>query len=363
MTCRKCKAPLPPDALYCHLCGAKQAIQERKVSKRANGTGTAVRRPGQTTWTLYVTIGYNAVTGCAIRRTKGGFRSKSAALAYTPALMGLPDGKPRELRHYYDIRLDNADISRSKQTAYRIAWNRLAPLHHKPVGSLDIGTVQTLVQNTAPSHYTARDVRSLLSHLFKLAVADGQARVNLAEFIKIPALDEAEANPFTPEELLMLWSTYEAGSAMCGYVLLMVYTGMMPGELLALRKDMIDFDARLIVGGGIKTKERKQKPIVLPHIILPVFSALMDLSSKATVYPSNRDTFYKQYAEAITLTGCRKLPPYACRHTTATALALGNQVAPSVIQRVMRHTRIATTQRYIHPDNKAALAAVDTMFK
>jgi len=32
-----------------------------------------------------------------------------------------------------------------------------------------------------------------------------------------------------------------------------------------------------------------------------------------------------------------------CRHTTATALALGN-IAPSVIQEVMRHTKFNTTQ-------------------
>ena len=56
----------------------------------------------------------------------------------------------------------------------------------------------------------------------------------------------------------------------------------------------------------------------------------------------------------------RKLPPYSCRHTTATALALGN-IAPSVIQEVMRHTKFATTQRYIHPDTTSALAAVNQL--
>ena len=68
----------------------------------------------------------------------------------------------------------------------------------------------------------------------------------------------------------------------------------------------------------------------------------------------------KAYHEAVKAAGVRDLPPYSCRHTTATALALGN-IAPSVIQQVMRHTKFSTTQRYIHPDTKAARTAVNTI--
>lgn len=41
-------------------------------------------------------------------------------------------------------------------------------------------------------------------------------------------------------------------------------------------------------------------------------------------------------------------------------VALGN-IAPSVIQEVMRHTKFSTTQRYIHPDTKSAHDAVNTL--
>ena len=45
---------------------------------------------------------------------------------------------------------------------------------------------------------------------------------------------------------------------------------------------------------------------------------------------------------------------------TQKALALGN-IAPSVIQTAMRHAKFSTTQRYIHPDRSAAMAAVNQM--
>ena len=76
----------------------------------------------------------------------------------------------------------------------------------------------------------------------------------------------------------------------------------------------------------------------------------------------NKDNFYKAYHTAIVNAGARDLPPYSCRHTTATALALGN-IAPSVIQEVMRHSKLATTQRYIHMTSTEAHAAINTLSK
>ena len=99
-------------------------------------------------------------------------------------------------------------------------------------------------------------------------------------------------------------------------------------------------------------------------MIAPVLSALVESSTSKVGYVVglNKDNFYKQYHAATVRASVRDLDPYSCRHTTATALALGN-IAPSVIQEVMRHTKFTTTQRYIHPDTAAAHAAVNTMKK
>ena len=102
--------------------------------------------------------------------------------------------------------------------------------------------------------------------------------------------------------------------------------------------------------------------MVFPQSVAPVLHELCDYSKsrKDYVLCMDRDKFYLEYHRAVKNAGCRDLPPYSCRHTTATALALGN-IAPSVIQEVMRHTKFTTTQRYIHPDNAASHAAVNQM--
>ena len=46
MDCIKCKATLPEGAIFSPLCGKKQVPDKRKRRKRANGTGTIYKLPG-----------------------------------------------------------------------------------------------------------------------------------------------------------------------------------------------------------------------------------------------------------------------------------------------------------------------------
>ena len=296
---------------------------------------------------------------------KGGFASKTEALAF--AANPTPDAeKTPTLRHYYKVweRDDLPKLGASKQTAYKIAWNKLTPVIDRPIDQLDVVTLRDLVAEKAPTYYPARDMRTLLSDLYKLAIAEEKVRINMAEYITLPTLEEKEMNPFTDQELRALWDHYGRGDVMVGYILLMIYTGMMPGELMQLEQDMIDWDKREIIGCGLKTKKRKATPIVFPELIAPVLDLLCQRSASriGRVLGMNKDRFYQEYYAALERCGVRRLQPYSCRHTTATALALGN-IAPSVIQEVMRHTKFTTTQRYIHPDTAASHTAVNTMTK
>ena len=68
-------------------------------------------------------------------------------------------------------------------------------------------------------------MKALLSHLYKRAVAEGNARTNLAEFIRLPLLQEKEMQPFQEQKLKKLWSDYVSEDRFIGFNLLMVYTG------------------------------------------------------------------------------------------------------------------------------------------
>ena len=369
MNCIKCAAELPAAARYCPACGFDQQKKpgQRAQRKRGNGQGTAIKR-GKT-WTAVWSEGAE-ISGRnvrQIRRWKGGFATKTAALAYAAA-------PPKEqtaasvyeptLRDYHEDweKSDYLDLSSSKQCAFRIAWRKLEQLHDRTMQSLTIRDLQACVDDQAETYYPARDMRTLLSHLFKRAVAEGQARTNLAEFVRIPPLEEKERQPFTAEEVKKLWAACGAGDRMAGLILLMIYSGMMPGELKQCRVEMIDTEKREILGCGLKTKKRRETPIIYPESISPVIDNLIATSKSSAGYllGMNQDNFYDEYHATLQRIGVRDLPPYSCRHTTATALAMA-KAAPSIIQEIMRHTKFATTQRYIHPDMSKAHAAINEL--
>lgn len=345
--------------------GQADRSAKRAPRRRGNGQGTAIKRGNTWTavWTVEVYVEPGTMRLKQRQKWKGGFATKREALIYA-ANPPVEEKRRPTLRDYWNSWsvVELPGLSKSRAEAFEIAWKKLEGLAGIAMCGLTIGQLQAVVDEKGPTYYTARDMRTVLSHLFKRAVAEGNARANLAQYIKIPPLKEAEQQPFTDVEIKKLWGRYAEGDRVVGCILLMIYTGMMPGELLQLKADMIDQERQEIVGAGLKTKKRKETPIVYPDVIAPVLEQLISTSASRAGYVlgMNKDTFYEEYYAALERAEVRRLPPYSCRHTTATALALVN-VAPSTIQEVMRHTKFSTTQRYIHPGREAARAAVNRL--
>lgn len=365
--CIKCYKDIPADALYCPYCGKKQTstAREKKKHTRANGSGSVYRR-GRT-WVACVTMGYKLIDGRRVqqRRTKGGFARAADAQAYLPTLQGLCGALEKRAPTIDDLWTIWRDgpmtkLSESKQTAYKIAYGKMQPIMNCRIDYLTIGDLEKVVRDNARTFYPARDMKNLLSQLYKRAMAEQYVSTNLSAFITLPELEEGEQTPFSEEAIRKFWADYSAGNLDSGYILLMIYTGMMPGELLGLKLSSIDLARKEIHGAGIKTKKRKQTPIVLADFMVPVVQALMDAASGELLLGKSKTDFYDNYHATLERLQIDYLPPYSCRHTTATALALGN-IAPSVIQEVMRHAKITTTQHYIHIDTAPALAAVNTL--
>lgn len=361
MECIKCHAPLPDGALYCPACGKKQSATERKGRKRANGEGSVYRyRAG---WRAQIVVGYKLVSGVSrpVYRTKAGFKTKREALEYLESLRAEPKRQTPTLQALWEEYKAAAytKLSPSRQEKYRIAWPRLEDIQFTRIDLLTTADLQDVVNTRAKTYYPARDMRDLLSILFQLAMANKFVEVNLADYIVLPDIQEQTREPFTADELVKLWADYEH-NWWTGYILLMCYTGMMPGELLAARKDAVDLQNHVIVGAGLKTAERKKKPIVLADELIPVVRSLMDNTPGDKLIRINKDNFYVVYYDTLSRAGTRRLTPYSCRHTAGTLLTDAN-VRPALVQAVMRHASYASTQRYIHESPDAARTAVNAL--
>ena len=284
------------------------------------------------------------------RPTKGGFATKKDALLWANT-SGEENVQPPRLIELWQSYSDNdmLKLSDSKQTAYRIARNRLDPLMGKRIDKITLDQIQAVV-NACPSYYPAKDVKNLLSNLYKRAMASniGVVTQNLSEFLVLPEKIEKEAEAFTAGEVDALWHGYTSGDLLAGIPLLMIYTGMMPGEVMKLKKDMVDLDSMEIRGVGIKTKTRKTSVIVFPACISPVLASLMNYAPKSDkVYPVNKDRFYAEFYAVLERAGVRKLTPYACRHTYGTEIVKAG-IPPALVQKLLRHASQKMQERYTH---------------
>lgn len=336
----------------------------RKPKSRGNGQGTAYKRGN--TWTAQVVIGWK--NGCPVKRTKGGFKTKKDAINYCPTLLNQNpyQKKPKQLIDYWNYYTENdySRLSKSQQYSYKNAWNKLKPLHYRYIDGISLPDLQEAVSDACKTYWTAKDCRDLLANLYNIAGIDGFVSNKLPSFIVLPAHEETEREPFNSEEQKALWQLYESGDMDAAIPLFMIYTGAMPGEVRNIKVENINLENHMITGVGLKTKVRKKSPIILSDTIIPVVESLIaNAKPKGYLWKRDKMDWYKHYYDALEKAGCRKLSPYSCRHTTATALAINQNIAPRTVQKIMRWSSPDMLKVYAHPDIDHLLDAVNSIKK
>ena len=371
MLCPRCARGIPEDAALCCYCGRTILRKPQvKIHQRPNGTGTAFQRKGQKTWTAQYTVPtgwYLDDNGKRHRKriTKGGFKTKADALNHIESLKKEAERKPAPPLSEYWKQYSEGDLLKlgpDKITAYKIAWRRMEKLAFRKVDTITLKEMQSCVDEHTSTFYPAKDMRQLFKALFRRAAAEKYVDKDLPEFISLPALEETEQNPFTVDEQKALWKCYESGCRDAAIPLIMIYTGMMTGEMEKLDRSMIQWDKNLIVGVSMKTKVRKKSPVFFPDDIKPLLADLY-ADHEGPIFTRHKQDIYNRYYAALEAAGTRKLVPYSCRHTTATRLAINETIAPQTVKKVMRWSTSKLLDRYAHPDYTDAITAIQTLNK
>ena len=325
--------------------------------KRGNGEGSVVRYKDK--WRAIIVTGWTDESH-PIRHTKV-FPTAKEAREYISSFKSSPPLPKNTVSHYWHLYENNGlqKLSSSKITHYHTVWNRINEIAGEEMSSLTVARLQELVSGY--SYYPARDIKSLLSHLYKLAIADGVCSYNMSSSIVLPELVEEETVPFTADEVERMWADYEEHPE-TGLALLMVFTGLMPGELERIKRDNIDLERQVITGAGLKTDRRKQSSVLIPDRLAPVVEDLLERGKNDGLMPYKMDTYRKQFKEMVKRIGAdERCTPYSCRHTYATLLS--TQVPAHVLARLMRNDIRVTTKYYLHNDDEALLHEVNAVLR
>jgi len=141
-------------------------------------------------------------------------------------------------------------------------------------------------------------------------------------------------------------------------ILLLLYTGMRPGEVINLRWENIKVDK--IVLKRTETKQRREKVIPLTGGIKAVLDSLRADESGEYVIPRRRDqritssqSTKTALAKMRKVSGIKDFDFHSLRHTASTIMvsqALGKGVGLADIMEILGHSKIETTMKYLHSD-------------
>lgn len=352
---------MPELAAYCMICGKKLQQPDRKAKQRGNGQGTVYKLPNgkyAAEVTLYYYIDKNGQRKRK-RKTKQ-FDKKKDAVAALPDL--LSDGasiKPTSLYELHEVFLRSKKydtLSDSQKDKLRYAWNRLQQLHNRDITTLSIDDMQRVINAQAQTYYPAKDMKTILSHCFNLAIQRELVQYNKTQYLELPPLKKARRDAFNADEIEAIWGAWNSGKKVAGYVLIMIYAGLRYGEISTIKKSNIHLKEQYAIG-GIKTEAGIDREIAFADKIMPIVEDFYANSSDVLLdMPENK--FYDSYHTLMSELGIRDLPPHCCRHTYFTRLAAEN-VHEAVITEAGGHKDLAVTMNYIHIALSEKLAAVN----
>lgn len=362
MICKKCGKEIPAESMYCMFCGWNQskAIPTRKPKSRGNGQGSVYKLPnGKYRAAVTVVCAFNPDTGKLVRkyRTKT-FTKRTDAVNYLSELRRQESPEQITLDALHAKFMDTkkyAGLSKSQQDKLGYAWSRLEELRFKKLSEITLEDMQRVIDTKVSTYYPARDMKTMLSHLYTLAIKHGYAERNPTEYIELPENEKSRKDAWRPDELEAFWTDWRAGNTFTGYILIMTYAGLRYGEL-PISKENIHLEEHYMIG-GIKTEAGTNRTIPIADTILPVVRFFYE-KNKRKLLEMNQDNFYRQYWDTIKRLGVRELNPHCCRHTYFTRLASAG-IQPGIITAAGGHTSYQTTLGYTHIALEDLLKAVN----
>lgn len=257
--------------------------------RRANGSGTIAWREKERRWEARLPLG--SLDGKQLRRsffgrhpddtgdpeTDQGYRLALAKMeaAQRDLDVGLILAGPRltvarYLRDWIVVCEDRVEPTTWRRYRQIVENNLIPRIGHVQLVKLTAPAVERILHDAGKaglSPQTVHHMRSVLRTALTRAEKHGLVRNNVAKLAESPKVEKRERPILTPDEvrrllILVSGSRYEA------LYWLAVLTGLRKGELLRLRADDVDLDAKTLLVR--KPKNKKPRRIGLPDPLIPV---------------------------------------------------------------------------------------------
>lgn len=266
-----------------------------------------------------------------------------------------------ELFDEWQKRIEKKKLSESVMRTHNMAKSRFGALGKKRVKDVRSAHWQTWLDTIDLKPSTKGKIRSTVQQMLEFAVSNDIVNKNYAKSLDIDGKIEHTGSVFTKEELDVLWDN--ADDKHVQQLLIMIYTGMRIGEMLAIHRTQIFFSGGYIIG-GLKTKAGKDRIIPLHDKIIPLVK--QQLGDNTWLIQSNRGTAMSyqnasvNYEKIFKKYGM-KHKPHDCRKT-AVSIMHSAGIPMEVIRMIVGHSGKGVTERvYMYKTPQELVDYVNTI--
>ncbi|MDS0526762.1 tyrosine-type recombinase/integrase [Clostridium sp. SHJSY1] len=254
-------------------------------------------------------------------------------------------------------------ISRSAINGYNAAFQISKKLHEMRFIDIKTMHLQDIIVNCEKGYGTLHKIKNLYNQLFKYAMENDIISKNYADYVDLGKKTNQNTRiPFTKDEVKRLFEV-EPAIPFVDTILIMIFSGLRIGELLLIKNEDVDLNAR-IIKGGIKTDAGKDRIIPINSKIFYMIAKRKSLGHEYLIVNSkNEQMKYSNYYRDIWIYIMEQLnmnhKPHDARHTFAT-LMNNADANPTSIKKIIGHSSYTTTEKiYTHKDVEELRKAIE----
>lgn len=206
-------------------------------------------------------------------------------------------------------------MGKSTQGSLKSAYNHTKPLWNMKYKEIKSFHMQDIIDGCGKGYSTQWAIKNLFGHLDKFALEVDVINKGYAQLTTAEPIPETSKEPFTDEEVQILWKFQD--EPWVDSILVFLYTGFRLSELLGLKTEDIDLNAATIQG-GVKTRAGKDRIVPIhPKIYHLIENRVQEGNQYLFSYngkkipPATYYTFWNTVMESHNM----KHTPHECRHT------------------------------------------------
>ena len=344
-TAAKLAAALKVSELWLLGCDIPMREGGRDPRRRANGTGSVSKLPGDRKNPFVARVSAKAADGKgSAQRSIGSFATCDDALdaiqSYIDSHVEAKGGKATFCEVYAQWARDKLpELGESSRKTLKAAYKHCAGLHGMEYSRIRETHMQACVDGCGLGHSTQAAIKILFGHLDRYVSKLGMGWEAFSHYVSVPAPEEPSAtDAFADAQVDRIWEL--ACEPWADSVLALMYSGWRTTELLNLKASDVDL-ALGVMRGGLKTRAGKNRIVPIHSKIRAMVERRCADASGGYVFgdggmrcPAHK--YYDHWRGVMHLAGIEGLTPRSCRVTLRSRMdrAGANKVC---IDRIMGH--------------------------